>query len=775
MFAHYIKTGIRNIRKNKQQVIIGMTGLVIGIICFSLCNYLVRNIWEVDRGFPNYKQLNTISWINGQGGGIGSNLGKARLLAESHIPGIEEIGVFTRPTQQPFIFELSSGQELSAIQEAMQVSEGLSKLLPFQWIHQSPHVFRQPNGIILTQTFAKKMYGNENPVGKQIRVPEQAEETRYTILGVIQDLPANNSLSNPTPADMFFCLDESIPNDLYCTIYALSSPGVKIETIAAILRENVLLQEIPEGRGGMVFYPQIRNAEETKKEADFIFSLFLVSMIGNLVLLAGLINFFSIFVGSFYNRTRELSLREVLGAGSYHHIQQLFTEIGIVMLMAFLFSLALSELLLPLVNKLFRGPGNVFDHTQIILHQIQYLPLFLLLCVLLSVLASYRLRKLVLIQGIKGGSPAGKKHIFRNCMLGFQFFISLIFFGAATAFHIQHQLNNHIIFSGLSKKEKERIYEVKLDYAELKGQEEVIKIRLAESRGVEDILESASRINGQTSISYYHPVDKEPLMLMNLETSPNFSSFMNIGLVEGHSPLTENTILVTESVAHYLEEERSTGTILLDQQSYQMAGVIKDFMNRTTDVSGHFAIKPVRQTNYLYVKAYPGYEQETAALIHQTVREWLPASTSFELQTLEEIIAHGERGGKEIRNIFLSIALLCLLITSLGIYSSITTDTNQRKKEVAIRKINGAFLQDIFWLFGKLYIKLLLIGTLFAFPLIWLLCRFLGQIYPESFNYNHPVFWFFILFVVLAVTAITISYRLLIIARINPAETVKSE
>lgn len=128
-----------------------------------------------------------------------------------------------------------------------------------------------------------------------------------------------------------------------------------------------------------------------------------------------------------------------------------------------------------------------------------------------------------------------------------------------------------------------------------------------------------------------------------------------------------------------------------------------------------------------------------------------------------------------LRNVFTFFAAVCLIITLLGIYAAISQDTERRQKEVAIRKINGASLKNISYLFMKLYLGLLLIATLFVFPLMWMITDEILKNWIIRFNYNNPLFWLGIFLVITIFTVVVILVKILKTARVNPAEVIKAE
>ena len=128
----------------------------------------------------------------------------------------------------------------------------------------------------------------------------------------------------------------------------------------------------------------------------------------------------------------------------------------------------------------------------------------------------------------------------------------------------------------------------------------------------------------------------------------------------------------------------------------------------------------------------------------------------------------------KLKDIILFFSIVCLIITLLGVYSAITLDTERRQKEVAIRKVNGAGLKEIILLFARLYIWVLGISAAIALPIVYLIIQQWKQMYLVFFN-DGILYWGGILLGVTSITALTVIFRILKIARINPASIIKNE
>lgn len=152
----------------------------------------------------------------------------------------------------------------------------------------------------------------------------------------------------------------------------------------------------------------------------------------------------------------------------------------------------------------------------------------------------------------------------------------------------------------------------------------------------------------------------------------------------------------------------------------------------------------------------------------------LPENITYQVKTFLDDIHVLQALEYNLKDIILFFAVISIIITLLGVYSSITLDTERRQKEVAIRKVNGADVPQIILLFARLYIILLLCSAIVAFPLVYVVLMLWKQMYTVFFDCG-LLFWLCIFLIVTFITGFTILFRILRIARTNPAEVIKNE
>ena len=257
----------------------------------------------------------------------------------------------------------------------------------------------------------------------------------------------------------------------------------------------------------------------------------------------------------------------------------------------------------------------------------------------------------------------------------------------------------------------------------------------------------------------------------------NFFSFMNILMEQGRLPQTEKDIVV-DNVWQEMQKKDVIGMNLYSGNTdYTICGISTPFQADVYNRSSGYAFLPYNSSVYIghcYIKSHPGQQKEVAQWIEKVCHEMLPENITYQAKTFLDDIHVSQALEYNLKDIILFFAVISIIITLLGVYSSITLDTERRQKEVAIRKVNGADVPQIILLFAHLYIILLLCSAIIAFPLVYVVLMLWKQMYTVFFDCG-LLFWLCIFLIVTFITGFTILFRILRIARSNPAEIIKNE
>ena len=792
MITHYLKVAFRNLLKYKTQNLISIVGLAVGLFCFCICFYISRFVGSVDKCFENYERIADI-YVTDEKGEIWSGVSGKMLphLQQRTWNGVEGFTLLSFVEKGEYNLIGKNDELLPYELTAMETDSFYNKVFtPTLICGNWEEVANNRNSMVLTRHAAKRMFGNEShAIGKQFTSHNRyiRGTTTYTVRAVIEDLPENTSMNFMSTVDLLKVNDDG-------GYEALPTPDFTGYYIYALLNENYSAQQLNEAFNQAKYTFRMFGGDNTicsrPLGKDFNDSqmanmmALITAIVGLLILLAASLNFFHFQTGSFLNRGREFSIRKILGNNTSGLFWMQFIQITIVILAATLISGCLIELASPFLSiSLFRFSVQMTKE-ELLPHLMQYMGGLLGLCALVAFGIALYIRRATMRISLHGlGNTNGKKRL-RNTLLGVQFFICWLFVAMATALYLQSEKTSSALFDTLTRQEKENIISVPFEYSFLKPEDrQVIINNIRQHAGIKDILITDEQMvsSSMTSMSDSLNAEKDrPVRIMGVTT--NFAKFLNVGL-EGQDLRHNKEIWIDRKLANQMGGN-AIGKSLYHyrKNAFTITGIIDNVSNYVyADGYGkadygqvYFLIDEAESGQYAFVKCYPNKTEEVRAWIEQKLREALPSSVEPKISTLLKDIEYYQSLENNLKGIILFFSIVCLVITLLGVYSAITLDTERRQKEVAIRKVNGAGLKEIILLFTRLYLWMLSISFVIAAPIIYLILQQWKQMYLVFFN-DVILYWGGILLGVTIITALTVIFRILKIARINPATIIKSE
>ncbi len=793
------------------QNLIGIAGLAVGLFCFSVCLYCFRFIEGIDQSYANSDRLVDIlvqkpadeekeqeGWTTPF-----SSVDLAILLRNSSLSKAEAFCTVADSESRAYQIENLDGKLLPFNMNTLEVDTLYNSFFTPQWVTGKwDNIKTLPNTVVLTETTCRRIFGNpEEAIGKTMELlhrlrssPESDFESGgilYTVRGVIKDIPLNTSASFLHRIDMLVLNDtEGWINADYMRRNAMSNSRTY-----ALLPEGTLARELQEEinnrkltfvqhqeKGYHIVILPIGANEKSYSQIRYMGMLALA--IGVLILIVGLLNFFYFLIASLQSRMREYATRKIMGSSGLFLFWMIWMQMMIILCFSGLFTAVLIESLVPhlyvsLGNRVLTVDTKIL-YGQFFLYWGLLVFVSTFVCMLLSFQLNYKAHRgrLSLLVNKK------HSHYFRNSMLGIQFFIAWIFVACTCGLYLQTHLTQTAIFSTLSNHEKKTIFNLNLDYAFLSYEEkENVIHRIFTFSGVEMVSRTSDDLVKSSIMTYVRDYESEqnpgnwnPVTLYNVDSC--FFRLMNVPMLAG-KPMGPDEVVFSQSFA------AQNGEILgrlFDRYSAvnKVSGIAQDILTTLDTRESEYGsmamfenIKP-QYLRHCYIRAYPGMEQEVRSYIAKEMSAILPENTPLRLSTLEEDIFQKHITEHRMKNMILFLSVVSILITLLGVYSSVMMDANRRQKEVAIRKINGAKVKTIIILFARLYVFLLILSALFAFPIITLIFEEWKQIYTAFFDYGF-LFWAFIFLSVAGFTVLTVFFKIVDLARINPAEIIKNE
>lgn len=789
MITHYLKVAIRNLLKYKTQNLISIVGLAVGLFCFCICFYISRFIASVDRCFENHERIaEIILTIPEEGRDISGVYGKiAPDLRKSEWTAAEAF-TFVSYTQSKVFTITGTNDEQLPYKLTIMETDSLykrvftPKLITGSW-EQASHT---RNAIILTEQAAKLLFSTPaNAIGQTmiLNTPRYNDAAvTYTVQAVIKDLPENTSMNFMEKVDLLTLNDDdgheqSETNTTGYYAYALLKDGQTTEQLdLQIKNTNYMFPMFG------TTYPAKATPMEMDKNLTSMATMMslITAIVGLLILLAASLNFFHFQTGNFLNRSREFGIRKILGNKTSGLFSMLFIQITVVILIATVISGCLIELASPFLElSIFRFSIQI-EKDALLLHLLQYMGMLLGITALVAAGISGYIRYATPQTSLHGyGKSNGKKRL-RNTLLGIQFFISWLFIAMAVALYLQSEKTTSSLFDTLTQKEKEEIISLPLKHEFLKKEDKrIILDRISQHAGVKDILATENGFTARVNAMYDSPDKKSYKVVQFMNVSSNFASFFHLD-IEGRTTEQDEEILIGRDFADQYDENPIGKTLYDHSKAYTIVGIMEnlnsyvynDGFGKTNYPKAY--MQNDNDNDFCYIKCHSGQTEDVQAWIGQVLKEIYPANMETRTKTFLDEIKESQDFENKLKDIILFFSIVCLIITLLGVYSAITLDTERRQKEVAIRKVNGAGLKEIILLFARLYIWVLGISATIALPIVYLIIQQWKQMYLVFFN-DGILYWGGILLGVTSITALTVIFRILKVARINPASIIKNE
>lgn len=651
-----------------------------------------------------------------------------------------------------------------------------------------------PNSIVLTTAIANKYFGKDDAVGSSF---QNQQGDVYNVTGVIEDVPLNSH----------FIFDALISRNTmpgyqgswgnFGVFTYLQLPAgydlAKMDTsLVKVIREKV--DPIFAEFGITIRYELQRitdihlhsKIQDEAEEGGDISYIYIFGAVAAFMMIIACINYMNLATARSASRAKEVGIRKVMGSQRRQLIAQFITESVVLALMAMVVGLVLIYGLLPLFNQL--------SNKQLPFTYVTQAP------VLLS------LAGIVIFAGIIGGSyPAfylsgfnpvnvlkgkmavrGGNAIFRKFLVIVQFSIS-IFMLISTLIvfdQLQFMREKDLGFS------KERVLRISLSGDELFRKSTVVAERMRQTRGVAAVATTGAAPGQGIGKNLMKVEDNEGRMVDRgvdlFSADYDFVKTMGMEIVNGRdfsreiSSDTTFAILVNESMVSRMAWDDPIGKKFVfgggPNSEKQVVGVVKDYhQNSLYDVIEPLIIILRPNNGNLIVKTHEGDVRESIAAIEATWNEVNPGYP-FEYTFLDQDFNSQYKSDEKRSQIFTAFSILTIIIACLGLLGLVAFTTEQRYKEIGVRKAIGATVRSLVVLMSKEFFILVGIGMLLAFPAAW----YFTNTWLQNFAYRIELdgeWTTFVLSALLAfvITLVTVGFHVVRAASSNPVKALRDE
>ena len=680
------------------------------------------------------------------------------------------------------------------------------RMFSFRLLEGDPaRVLESPNSVVLSESEAVKFFGTaEGIIGRELKVLAGGAPKNLQVTGVVEDKPHTSSLGYEM-ITRFENVPDYLDNAdnwdnhnhaLFLQLRGGESPASAEPMLAGIVEKyfsNTTELIEKEGAsapdGGPVLRLKLQPLYDLRFDRDIsrdgISRAFPIGLLIGAFFILGIacINFVNLTLGSSITRAREVGVRKVLGASRRQLIGQFWGEALLVSGMALVLGLAVSQFLLPDFNRLFRAHIEL-NHPHLFLA----VALILLAVGLLGggypAMVLSRFQAADVLKGDVQGQRPGR---LRNLLVLAQFAISVLLISCTIIIGQQLQYLRHKPL-GFNKEEV-----VSLPLAQgLDATQVLERLRneLAANPRVKSISAGYNNFGLGKDGSMYTSVisftQDEREYYTHLQVADlGFTEALEIPLVEGrsfskeHPTDTARAILINETFARQLGEGPYIGKVLEMEPRREVIGVMKDFhfqsLERPIEPLSVLLASPGGDfpMNYIFVRISPDEVPATMAAIESTWKAVAPRAP-FQASFLNENTNRLYRVEEVMGQLFISSALLAILLSCMGLFGIAVLAISQRTKEIGIRKVLGASVAGIVGLLSRDFMKMVALAILVAAPLAWLAM----QAWLKNYAYRIDIqWWVFLLAGALAVLIafVTLSLQSVRAARSNPVEALRSE
>jgi putative ABC transport system permease protein len=792
MFKLNLKIALRNLWKNKGFSLINIGGLAIGLAsCLMLLLYVAYE-WSFDKQFENINRIYAVydhSRMSDQINTSRANDTPTQLAGaiKQSVPGVEHI---TRVVENGAILR---NKDNTFVKKVLYVDPAFLKMFSYHFVQGDPlTALITPNSIVITAKTAKAIFGSQNPIGKTLSFDNRKN---LLVTAVIKDLPENQSYQFDVLMTWTFLIQDNSSYKSMPWTYGSLSTIVQLKDnsmFAAADAEvrNILKLNYPKADFKEFFlFPYKKghlydNFENGKLSGGKIDEVKLYLLLAVCILCLACINYMNLSTARSERRAREVGIRKSLGSSTRSLAFQFMLESTLLSFFAMIVAVMLLELSLPYFNRILEISMTVEYGAYPI-----WLTLFSLIIVtgfLAGSYPSFYLSSFVPVKVLKGFNGVDKSSVpMRKILVVAQFgcSICMIIFALVVYQQIQYMKNKPLGFD-----QKNLVQEYRLGPLTDSSKMKTLKRQLLESGAVQSVTANSASLTSNSfsteALRWPGQQQKEQVEIQLRFVDYDFTKTIGVQMLQGRDfseqfGTDSMAVILNETAVKTMNLKDPVGKQITNDdwaQTLHVIGVMKDYnyaslgrkvepvlfflnerhagmlvmrLNPTENIST--SIKKIKD---LTNKANPGY----------------PVDVQFVSDKLKDKLKT-EQKLSVLSNVFGGFAILisCVGLLGLALYMS-----EQRSKEISIRKVLGADLRSILVLLNKDFIKLVLIANLAAVPAAYIIIHNWLQAYDYKIGITPlPFVSAFMLSLLIAV--LTVSLQSVKVAKANPIDALKYE
>ncbi len=804
MFKNYIKITLRNIMKHKTISMINIFGLSVGMgscILIVLYIYSELNVNSYHEKKDNIYQLCAHASFGTDDFTTSSSNATAAAVLKNDYPEVLNTVRLGRKSSSM----VKIGNEKYFLDRIGYADDSVFDIFTWPMIKGDPTVALQdPYSIVLTEETAKIFFGDQDPLGQTV---EFGEDDIYKVTGVIENIPDNSSRTYNAFCSFktLYAEDNNSPiltnwsSHNFQTFLLLQNnfDYKELEQKFPDLIQKYIGEElVQKGRKLELFLNPMKNIylKPMGKSTQPIFYVYVFSVIAIIVLLIACVNFMNLSTSRSLSRSREIGIRKVLGAFRKKIVFQFLTESIIFSVISLIIAFVLVETAMPYITNLIG-----YDISLNFFTVFWAIPGLFALVLFTGILAgSYpafflsKFQPVIVLKG-KTGSQSTKSNL-RKLLVILQFAVSIVLITVTGLVinQLNYMRNKDVGF------QKDHVVVIRASDSQVKGTLQLAKNELSKCSGVLNVALS-STIPGwgaPSNVKIPHGHSEEaPILMDDINVDPGFIPALNIEILEGRNFSDEyktdirNSVIINETAVKKFNIQNPIGKTIktfdyVELNTFRdqtIIGVVKDFHIKSL----YSKIKPLVigydpdfpfyycEFDMMVLKIAPNNVSATLKAIQNKWNEIYPQVT-FTSFFLDENFDEQFQQIEFSRDLFSYFSFLAIFIACLGLFGIASFYTEQKTKEIGIRKVFGSDIKGIIYILGKELILLIILSVIVAFPISYFVLNSWLQNFPYHVNISIPLLLIPSI-IVLILGIITVSLQSVKAAMKNPVDVLKYE
>ncbi|MBX2895293.1 MAG: ABC transporter permease [Cyclobacteriaceae bacterium] len=796
MFQNYFKIASRNLLKQKLYSGINIAGLALGLTCFMVILLYVQHEFSYDRFYPNTERIYRVYQKQAGNEFMGTDYFAVTPAQLARVM-MEECPEVAHATSVQRTSGLLSHNDTNFWQEGIAADAEFFNVFRVSFNEGNPQTaLADGRSIVLTQTLAQTVFGDQDPIGKAFRYQDVAED--FIVTGIIPDPPANASFKYSFVIHLLYSSGyaEEIKhtgwsNNSYYTFFELREAAAVPDLenrFAALLKKYQLPEDYADYPFKDQYFAQSLTDSYFQTGVNFDLGqkgnlkvIYAYAAVALIVLLLACVNYMNLAVARSVKRAREVGLRKVVGAMRAQLVAQFLGESVLIALFALILAIGLTYGVLPYFAQIVERPVefNLLANPYVI-------PALLVLVLMVGLLSgsypAFAMSSLKPIDVLKTKTDVKISGFsLQQFLMVFQFVVSIVLIFSSVV--IYRQLNF------MKNKElgydKENVVTIWIKDRALREKFEVLASEWQQHPGIIHTTMATSLpadISSSTLIKKT-AADKDQLAIYQWSVGADFLNVFGIELVAGRtfseeikSDVTEENLIINETAARALgwTATEAIGKQVDRDGAKTIIGVVKDFHM----LSMHLPIQPlmIRYTNFwgrfFAIKIKPTEIPQTLGHIEAVLKK--NSIYPFEYQFLSDEYNKLYSSELKLGEVFGFFTITSIVIASLGLFGLAAFTTSQRTKEIGIRKVLGASVQQVVVILSQSFAWRVLAAFIIAVPLGW----FAMNSWLQDFAYRIQLTWW--MFALAGLTAfmvagISIGYLSIRASQANPVDSLRSE